>query len=731
MQGVNLNDATIDAKMAASAPLSWGMPLENFETKFSGWGLAERLKRIIPLCANGGALTGVSGLRDDNLILLVVSAIFQLLPKDPPLDFPEGAMPWPQGATGDDDPALASKPLDELGAQTIWARRVALSLLVEADELVPWSLGSFPKWQVAVMLDWRPDAAEGYGFLSELEKGTARGQKILLLNNQWTTFQIWSQNPLAAWYEAQSINAKYNPATPKAAAIAVVDWMRDTRFIHGIPTNWLVHSFADSPPPRYGDTCAAEPTGMNQLIDGASYSASFSQVCKFRWGGCPINSQYIVDVLRAMNVPACSFWVTLLLGGTVFHGPHTAVYALGSELALFHGDDALQNGYTFAGSNATWRPIVAQYYFHRVTEEFANLKLSEKSARNALAILANALGVELEALAHRDPRFRRFSGVGSSAWLLLQAQSLADNVANEKRFEIALNAFKVSLSAAQAAFQWACEASNLSSFANRRGSPARARPAKGEPNWSAIAPNLPAVLTKMAVNSQSESDKKAQAQAIVSKPFDRLRPMAELKARQNWAACFSASGGIFPANFLRQDCRAQISYGVTIATASGGKKLKADYFPESEMVGAWAVRMVAFANMFVHGSTGPNARAPKDPKVGALLWATMKDFFNLQLTVVPLAFPEDREIFWQSKCGGFVPPFVNKVGGGVKPGGGWIPQEALYHLAVFPNSPTGHQCSASSPQIADSQILESLIALLAYAVECLIWYMRLASDGVA
>ncbi|OGY99083.1 MAG: hypothetical protein A2945_00065 [Candidatus Liptonbacteria bacterium RIFCSPLOWO2_01_FULL_52_25] len=158
---------------------------------------------------------------------------------------------------------LHPQPFGEQEMRKMWLQQVALSLYVEANKIVPWSILSYENESLNLLLAYPIESySPGNGIVS---------------------FSVFNHNPIIPYNYAKEISKLYSnaPNTPKNFLYSLVMRMRNDGWIH---------AFGDP----YSPACG--------ISNG--YPVTFSCVGETKRGTSTVTPLFIKSVLAAYNIPS-------------------------------------------------------------------------------------------------------------------------------------------------------------------------------------------------------------------------------------------------------------------------------------------------------------------------------------------------------------------------------------------------------------------------------------------
>ncbi|MBM4346159.1 MAG: hypothetical protein FJ100_22525 [Deltaproteobacteria bacterium] len=639
-----LPQAVINASLKAVYPTDGAVNLQLPFWLFAT-GHEDMLPWALPLCEAGGALTSVHALRDPYHCIRVTNALTALRGKGQVLN-PQGLghFDWlavNHSSASIQDPVFWQQPMTAIKIRTIWARRVALSLLSDFEQRFPWKFSDFPRWHIGVMLDYRPEQGE------PVVSAESNGQSYLpVINGQAlmegtlpNTGGLFDPEPFDFYWEAQRVLEAFPAQTPMAAVASLARYMRTVRFTHGYHVNWFSNfGPLPDPPGGYAGPC----TGTLGLLQGQKrYYGCAHQVVAAHWGGCPVNSTYAARVLQSMNIPACrlqnvqvptknadvkiaSYWdradaqvggSDLLKGQTYVGGGqsipgHNGVLALGAGLGYFHGDELLVDYGVYTNDGVPAFPAGAVYY---------TLQLLPHNEEPVPApATASAACIKLAAYLLQLPNVSAFNIANRVAWansLILRSLNYASKPT------LGFSAVDVMLRRLLDALEWPCVRAPISNLARfmPTAEPASAlmegAAAPAANRWPPSGPNAPAVAAYSL--AQGTVPTQAALSALWANNVPVSAGYAQYCDRRTAVLMAKDTGKILESSTtVREHFR--LVFGSTDATP--------------QFVGAWAVRVVGLAIDYVKAqATAGQPTAEQAQQIGMkamLLWAAVEDIWR-------------------------------------------------------------------------------------------------------
>lgn len=610
------------------------------------FGASVILDHLAKLCAPTGPLSGLTALRQPALVTLLAKEIARFeIPGNKLL----GASP----------PIWTANPTSQY-IEHIWARRVALSLWLDWAGIWPWGLSDFPRWQVGILLDYRPDRHDA---IQNAFDGWGNGQGLVSKPHAGM-IDVWLADPIAALFEALKVAGKHGPTTPMEACGAISLYLKSCRYAHGYSPQWQRE--------LYGNPSGVAPLpGWIHCSKGGYYYAVGSSF-DVKWGGCQTSSQYLVAVLRAMNIPAVALTTRIAEGtrmpwepwpfqGEVLaeyptgfgSGVHRTVYCYGANLGLDHADWVLQGhfGADFGGCLSHWIPVKAQYFLHKsylvpkVNTPANSLQLAKAAGGVYDSVFEAAVNWTLAG----NPRYTHFLNSGWSQ--ILQVSPVNREV----------------LGKTLASLWWGCEAPRLAYLGDLMGL-APSPSAK----WSAIASNIPAFFTQ-----NTPPGKYNVTNAKDEQP-----------------------GEEFVARLLRLVLTPPLA-GASISLVM--PKFKSNLAFKTPPTSTWALAMVAYGVLFL-----------KKVKYTSQFYYTLRLFFTLQSNY-DMAFPSSSRVVWESgeQCA---------TASSLMKKGSTVPIDPITPTYI-PASQL-HWCDPSKEPQCDLAHPKSIVSLIKLAARAIEWSME-------
>jgi len=195
---------------------------------------------------------------------------------------------------------LGTYSLTSEDVKKIWLRRLAVAFYHEVHETFPWTITDYTPEALTFLLGLHVSKEEeNVGIPHFFENSDDAASDFVLwkddLGPDFNTFKaVWAANPLRSWEVMKDVVDAYNPATPKEALFALVDYMRYLGWYH----NDVAADFYGFEWSWYAD----HNIWFAPWEQSWSYY-NFETFFEAKGSSCPQGVAIIKEGMRALNIP--------------------------------------------------------------------------------------------------------------------------------------------------------------------------------------------------------------------------------------------------------------------------------------------------------------------------------------------------------------------------------------------------------------------------------------------